>query len=87
MKSYTVESFWSCYKNIDIKKKALVKKAYYIWKNNPFYPSLHFKCINYEENIWSVRVCRGYRALCIFENDIVTWFWIGNHDEYSKYFG
>jgi hypothetical protein len=52
---------------------------------NPFHPSLHFKCINREENVWSVRITRGYRALGILEGDTVTWFWIGSHDEYERF--
>jgi hypothetical protein len=29
------------------------RKAYGLWAENPFHPSLHFKCVNSEENIWS----------------------------------
>nr|MDZ8211398.1 hypothetical protein [Nostoc sp. ChiSLP03a] len=58
------------------------RKAYWLWAENPFHPSLHFKCINTQEGIWSVRVTRGYRALEVLEEDTVTWFWIGSHDNY-----
>ncbi len=53
---------------------------------NPFHPSLHFKCVNDKENIWSARITRNYRAVGIFEGDAVTWFWIGSHDDYEKFF-
>jgi len=53
---------------------------------NPFHPSLHFKCINAEENIWSVRITLGYRAIGILEDDTVTGFWIGSHDDYERFF-
>jgi hypothetical protein len=86
MKSYTLKSFWDCYKNLNKDVKRQTRKAYRFWRDNPFHPSLHFKCINQEENIWAVRVCLGYRALGIFENDTVTWFWIGNHDDYERFF-
>ena len=39
------------------------------------------------EDIWSVRITRSYRALGIMDTNVVTWFWIGNHDEYERYFG
>ena len=29
---------------------------------------------------------RSYRAVGIFEGDSVTWFWIGNHDNYERFF-
>jgi hypothetical protein len=53
---------------------------------NPFHPSLHFKCINTEEDVWAVRVTLGFRAVGILEGDTVTWFWIGSHDEYERFF-
>ena len=86
MKSQTLPSFWEAYEtlNEDIKRRA--RKAYQLWEENPFHPSLHFKCIHREENIWSVRITLGYRAVGVFEDDVVTWFWIGGHDEYEKFF-
>jgi len=47
---------------------------------------LHFKCINQEENIWSARITRGYRAVGILQGDTVTGFWIGNNDDYERFF-
>ena len=86
MKSATLPSFWDAYQSLDGKTRRSAKKAYQIWSQNPFHPSLHFKCINDEENIWSVRITRAYRAVAILENDTVTWFWIGNHDDYERFF-
>jgi hypothetical protein len=68
----------------DVKRQA--KKAYSFWSKNPFHPSLHFKCIQSEEDVWSVRISRGYRALGILEGDVLTWFWIGNHHDYERFF-
>jgi hypothetical protein len=33
-----------------------------------------------------VRITRGYRAVGILEGDTVTWFWIGRHDAYERFF-
>jgi hypothetical protein len=86
MKSATLPSFWTTYGALheDIKRQA--RKAYRLWAENPFHPSLHFKCINREENVWSVRITRGYRAVGILEGDTVTWFWTGRHDDYEHFF-
>jgi hypothetical protein len=86
MKSTALPSFWAAYEALgeDIKRSA--RKAYRLWAENPFHPSLHFKCINREEHVWCVRVTRGYRALGVLDNDTVTWFWIGSHDEYEGFF-
>nr|MBI2904526.1 hypothetical protein [Chloroflexota bacterium] len=86
MNSATLPSFWSAYARLDASIKRSARKAYRLWAENPFHPSLHFECINREENVWSVRVTRGYRAIGVFEGDTVTWFWIGRHDTYERFF-
>jgi len=65
---------------------ALLLGAFQLWAQNPFHPSLRFKCINREENIWSVRITRGYRAVGLLEGDTVTWYWAGQHDDYERFF-
>jgi hypothetical protein len=86
MKSATLPSFWEKYRELSDLVRAGARKAYRLWATNPFHPSLHFKCINSEEQIWSVRVTRSYRALGVLDGDTVTWFWIGDHDEYEEFY-
>lgn len=86
MKSATLPSFWKAYKSLDKSIRRKVRKAFRLWAQKPFHPSLHFKCINAEENIWSVRITLGYRAIGILEGYTVTWFWIGSHDDYERFF-
>ncbi|MBD1879036.1 hypothetical protein [Coleofasciculus sp. FACHB-T130] len=86
MKSAVLPSFWVEYRQLSNDVRQSARKAYRLWANNPFHPSLHFKCINSQEDIWSVRVTRGYRALGILDGDTVTWFWIGSHDDYERFF-
>ena len=85
MNSATLPSFWESYKILSEEAKLQARKAFRLWANNPFHPSLRFKCVNRSENVWSVRISRGYRAIGILEGDAVTWFWIGGHNEYKKY--
>ena len=59
-------------------------EAYLLWQSNPYHPSLQFKRVDPQDPIYSVRVGRGYRALGWFESGTITWFWIGNHDEYLR---
>lgn len=79
MKSETLPSFWEAYRLLEEDIRQRSRKAYKLWINNPFHPSLHFKCVNTREGVWSVRITHGYRALGILENDTVTWFWIGDY--------
>ena len=87
MKSSTLPSFWEEYYSLPLEIHRAAKKAYYLWSNNPFHPSLHFKCINRHEDIWSVRITKNYRAVGILQGDEITWFWIGSHDNYEVFFG
>lgn len=86
MKSQTLPSFWKSYRTLDLTIRKQARKAYYLWRENPFHPSLHFKCIDREERIWSVRITRNYRAIGILEKDTITWFWIGSHDDYEQFY-
>jgi hypothetical protein len=87
MKSKTLPSFWKDYAKLTPELKLRTRKAYHLWAENPFHPSLHFKCVNRVDSIWSTRITRGIRAIGIMDGDTVTWFWIGNHDDYEKFFG
>lgn len=72
MKSATLPSFWSEYHGLPLEILLAARKADHLWSNNPFHPSLHFKCINRDEDIWSVIITRNYRAIEILQEDIVT---------------
>lgn len=86
MRSATLPSFWTAYRSLGEPVKRATRKTYRLWMKNPFHPSLHFKCINTEEDVWTVRVTLGFRAVGILEGDTVTWFWIGSHDAYERFF-
>jgi hypothetical protein len=45
---------------------------------------LHFKKLEGEENIYSVREGFGYRALGVMKGNRVVWYWIGDHREYDR---
>ena len=86
MKSLVLPSFWEHYRHLNDTIRRKARKTYLMWSKNPFHPSLHFKCINHAESVWSVRITRGYRALGIMDGDTVIWFWIGSHDDYEKFY-
>ena len=69
MKSDTLPSFWKNYYKLEKQIKVQAKKSYKLWVDDPFHPSLRFKCINRSENIWSVRVTLGYRAIGVLDEN------------------
>lgn len=84
MKSHTTPRFWKFYDRLPKEVQEQADAAYELWRNNPFHSSLQFKRVNLQDPIYSVRVGRGYRALGWREGDTISWFWIGDHDEYDR---
>jgi hypothetical protein len=77
-------SFWKAYSQLDPTIQQRARKAYQLWLEDPFHPSLHFKCVQKEERLWSIRVSLDFRALGIIEDGDIYWYWIGPHTEYDK---
>ncbi len=84
MNSFTVKSYWKSYEELPANLQQKANAKFELWKENPFHPSLNFKCINSEENIWSVRISMDYSALAIREGNSVIWYWIGDHNKYQQ---
>lgn len=42
------------------------------------------QAISGHENFYSARINLDYRAVCVLEGDIATWFWVGTHSGYDK---
>lgn len=81
----TFTRFWKHYNELPQPIKDLADKNYELLKENPFHPSLHFKCLGGKRKLWSVRVGDSYRALAIEpEENVFAWFWIGTHSEYNR---
>ena len=87
MKSATLPSFWEAYALLDRTTQRAARKAFSLWAENPFHRSLRFKCINDKESIWAARISIGYRVVGVMQDETITWFWIGGHDEYERFFG
>jgi hypothetical protein len=60
------------------------RRAYYLFREKPEHPSLRFKKVGDSENIYSVRIGLGYRALGVLEGSTIVWFWIGSHADYDR---
>ena len=60
------------------------KQAYRLFRTNPAHLGLQFKKLEGEDDIYSVRIGLGYRALAVLSSDGVVWYWIGSHAEYDR---
>lgn len=77
----TLPSFWHCYRELpeDVQRRA--DKQYELLASNPAHRSVQLKPVG---RFWSARVTDGYRALSVREENTLTWFWLGTHDEYER---
>jgi hypothetical protein len=84
VKSNLTEGFLEYFGKLPDSVKQQARKSYKFWKQDPYYPSLHFKQVHTQEPVYSIRIGRGWRALGLLENDTLTWFWIGSHADYDR---
>ena len=84
MKSSTTKSFRKCLSDLPESVQEQAAKAYALWQEDPYYPSLQFKRVSQKQPIYSVRLSINYRVLGLLESDHVYWYWIGAHDEYDE---
>jgi hypothetical protein len=82
MKSFTTADFWRSHATLSPEAKEQAQKAYQLWQENLFHPSLHFKKVG--KNLWSARISGGLRALALKKGEDYYWIWIGGHDEYER---
>ena len=84
MKSRTVKSFRKAYRQLPDSVRRQAQSAYRLFVSDPYHSSLQFKLIRPEKRIYSVRIGLHYRALGIWDDDDIVWFWIGSHADYDK---
>jgi hypothetical protein len=66
----------------DIQVRA--RRAYHLFREKPEHPSLRFKKVGNLEDVYSVRIGLGYRALGVLQGSTIVWFWIGSHADYDR---
>jgi hypothetical protein len=85
--SRVTPAFWRCLYTLTPSQQEAATWAYETFMKDPGHPSLRFKKLAGEEDVWSVRVSLDLRAVAHRQGDTVTWFWIGPHKEFDHLFG
>lgn len=85
MISWRTEDFKKGFAKLPPDVQDLTDATYEIWKASPFHSSLHFKHLS--DDVWSVRIGRGHRALGLKSDNEIFWFWIGSHADYDVLYG
>lgn len=84
MISKTTPEFWERYNALPSDVKKLADRGYRIWLANPQHPSIRFK--PFHGTLYSARIGAHYRAVGHLKDGLMTWVWIGTHEEYNKRF-
>ena len=84
MKHLTLPRFWNLHRQLPKEIQKLANKNYQLLKLDPTHPSLHFKKVGKNKQLWSVRVGIDFRALGKEKPEGIVWFWIGTHAEYDR---
>lgn len=84
MISKVTPRFKKCFKKLprEIQKDAV--SAYKEWKRNPYSPQLKFERKKHQKPIYSVSIGLNWRALGLLNGNVITWFWIGSHEDYNN---
>jgi len=82
--SHTNSAFWKGYAKLPSQVREIAKKQYQLFSQDPYHASLHFKRVHSSKAIYSARINKSYRAVGLLNNNIIIWFWVGSHDDYSK---
>ncbi len=87
MKSKATRGFWTAFEKLPDAIKGRARTAYSQFETDPSHPSLQFKSVHASRPIFSARITRAYRAIGLVDGEVVTWIWIGNHDDYERLLG
>ena len=84
MKSSITKTFRQQLNNLPTSVQEQAAKAYALWQEDCYHPSLQFKRVNQRQLIYSARISINYRVLGLLESDHIYWYWIGIHNEYDE---
>ena len=84
MQSRTTRQFWRLFSDLPADIQGDAKRAYRLFQTNPAHPALQYKKLEGEDNIYSIRIGLGYRAVAVMKKDRVVWYWIESHAEYDR---
>jgi mRNA-degrading endonuclease RelE of RelBE toxin-antitoxin system len=82
MEIFVTEDFEKDYSSLSVRMQEKAKKQEKIFKDNPFYPSLHTEKLHPRSaSVWSFRVDRSYRIIFrVLDKNKVIFIAIGPHD-------
>ena len=87
MISRATPSFWRALERLDQTGRRAAKRAFRRFQADTNHNSLSFKKLAGHTDLWWVRVSLDLRAVGHRTGDVITWIWIGTHNEFDNLFG
>jgi hypothetical protein len=87
LNSRVTPSFWRALRTLTRSEQRAAKRAYRRFIADPSHPSLQFKKLSGQDNLWSTRVSISIRAVGQRDGETVVWVWIGSHSSFDNKFG
>ena len=84
MTSRTTKRFRKLLADLPPHVQRQAKETYLAWLRDPWQPQLQFKQIHATRPIFSARIGRDWRAVCIRTGHTAVWYFIGSHADYDK---
>ena len=83
IESRTTLRFWKAFSKLPAEIQQNARDSYRVFLDNPSHPGLQFKKLE-DQEVYSIRIGLGYRALGVMKANAIVWFWIGNHNDYDQ---
>lgn len=83
VKSVRIDPFEKCFSKLPKEIQDAANDIYEKWKTAG-YKGFGFEKKHSPPNTYSIDCTDGYRALGEMDGDVIKWYWIGNHNDYSK---
>ena len=84
MISRLAPEFIEALRKLDPATRSKARRAYRLFKDNPRHGSLRFRRVRGTRNHYSARIDDDYRVLGLVQGNVITWYWVGPHDEYER---
>jgi mRNA-degrading endonuclease RelE of RelBE toxin-antitoxin system len=81
--SHTTKQFRKLLASLPKEVRQQAREMYVLWNDNPWHASLQFKRIHAVKPIYSARINKDWRVVCIRNGDTVIWYWVGSHSDYN----
>lgn len=84
MISQTTKSFRRAFAQLPADVQDRAREAFRLFSADPSYPGLQFKKVHGTRPVYSARISKDYRAVCVLRGGEATWFFIGSHANYDR---